>query len=224
MGNFHKIISSLIITILFIPLVFMGANVFFPKFDSYNEFKPCYPPRPTGLTAERSIEFDEENRKCMEESEAKRKVWQEEKNQYDSWKYIFIVAVCLVALLAALFIRLCFFVYKGSGNAGGKTIINVNDGNAGGTAIEHRQKCCDSAETGTIADACRHGDYRTTDQASHDACQCTFHSRYDNNDVSVLQLRKIIQQPVQAGHADIANQFRPLAHNLGGNLCFGSNG
>ncbi len=113
MGNFHKIISSLIITILFIPLVFMGANVFFPKFDSYNEFKPCYPPRPTGLTAERSIEFDEENRKCMEESEAKRKVWQEEKNQYDSWKYIFIVAVCLVALLAALFIPMAFNIKMG---------------------------------------------------------------------------------------------------------------
>ena len=104
--NWQKVLSSLLIVILFIPLVFMGANVFFPKYDYY-EYKRCVvEPRPIDATAEEIKAWDEANQKCQEESQKERQQWEESKRTYEGGKYIFIIVICLIASLAALYIPL----------------------------------------------------------------------------------------------------------------------
>ncbi|MBI1970974.1 hypothetical protein HYS47_04460 [Candidatus Woesearchaeota archaeon] len=108
-----KVLYALIITLLYIPLAFMGANVFFPKFDQFDYYqgKDCYAPMqramPDGkVSTEEQLAYDQRVRECNEAQEKERKAWEEKKRTYDSQKYIFIVAVNLVALLAAIFITL----------------------------------------------------------------------------------------------------------------------
>ena len=42
----------------------------------------------------------------MEESQEERQQWEESKQTYEGGKYIFITAICLIALIAALFLPL----------------------------------------------------------------------------------------------------------------------
>ncbi len=55
--------------------------------------------------------------------------------------------------------------------------IDVDDRHVGGTAVEHAQQRGQATETGSIADARRHGDHGTIDVATHDAGQGTFQAR-----------------------------------------------
>jgi len=95
-----KILLALVVILLYIPLVFMGANVFFPEYtgsDSYYYgYKTC------------SIEGPEstyvQNESCVEEQEVEQKAFQEAKSHYDGNKYIFIVVLNLIVLLIALFV------------------------------------------------------------------------------------------------------------------------
>ncbi len=98
-----KILSALIVTLLYIPLVFMGANVFFPEYtgsDSYyNYYKDC------GITRGESSEIIyEQNSTCMEQQQTEQKSFEDAKAKYDGNKYIFIVLLSLVVLLLAMFI------------------------------------------------------------------------------------------------------------------------
>ena len=98
-----KIIYTLIIVLLFLPLVFMGANIFFPEYsgsDDYYKGGECYE-----LQDEERIETPE-FKECIETEEKERAQYQEAKQAYDSWKYIFVVAVSLLALLIAIFVKL----------------------------------------------------------------------------------------------------------------------
>jgi hypothetical protein len=103
-SNFQKVLSSFIIAILFIPLVFMGSNVFFPKYDwkDYGNFKDCYASIPPKESPEQNEELRREQQDCYREQEENRQAWEAEKRVYDSWKYVFIVSLCLIGLLAAL--------------------------------------------------------------------------------------------------------------------------
>ncbi len=105
--DWQKAISTLLITILFVPLVFMGANVFFPKYDSNYKEKPCaMMPSPEGMTAEETKELNIENQKCWEKNQEEMQKWEENKRKYDSYKYIFIGIVSLLALISTLIIQL----------------------------------------------------------------------------------------------------------------------
>ena len=98
-----KIVLSLVVILLYIPLVFMGANVFFPEYtgsDSYYySYKACtLPADENGAYAQ--------NDSCYEEQQAEQKAYEEAKAQYDGNKYIFIVVLNLIVLLIALFVSL----------------------------------------------------------------------------------------------------------------------
>ncbi len=44
MGDWTKFFYGLIIAVIYVPMVFLGANVFFPKYtgtDSYYQYKNC---------------------------------------------------------------------------------------------------------------------------------------------------------------------------------------
>ena len=105
--DWQKILSSLLIIILFIPMVFMGANVFFPDYDDYYESKRCVSiPRIADATTEEMAEIEKENQECWEENNAEREKWEDAKRIYDGQKYVFIIIVCLIALIASLLIPL----------------------------------------------------------------------------------------------------------------------
>jgi len=83
-----------IVLLIYIPLVFMGANVFFPKYtgpNSYYQYKECA----LSVTPGEDRQIDQ---KCIEEQEQKRIQFETEKNAYNANKYLFIVLIALVSL------------------------------------------------------------------------------------------------------------------------------
>ena len=103
--NWIKILLSLVVILLYIPLLFMGANVFFPEYtgsDSYYSFyKECMYQDPSSEQT-----FYLENQTCREEQEGEQKAFEEAKAKYNGNKYIFIVVLNLIVLLITLFITI----------------------------------------------------------------------------------------------------------------------
>ncbi|MDP3728976.1 MAG: hypothetical protein Q8R18_06020 [bacterium] len=98
-----KVLLALVVILLYIPLVFMGANVFFPEYtgtDSYySSYKDCGITKGEGTTA-----IYEQNSTCYEEQQAEQVAFEEAKSHYDGNKYIFIVVLNLIVLLIAVFV------------------------------------------------------------------------------------------------------------------------
>ena len=112
--NWTKLLYVLIIVLLYIPMVFLGANVFFPEYTGTNSYyqgpgsdcyqKYPYPQNPDTLsTAQRTV-IDDSQRKCQEEYVANQKKWEAEKLAYEGQKYVFIAIFNLLILLLALFL------------------------------------------------------------------------------------------------------------------------
>lgn len=113
--NWTKLISVLIIVLLYIPMVFLGANVFFPKYtgmhsyyqptiDCYNKYP--YPTKPEEGTEALRGDISEKQRVCQQENQQAQEKWEQEKLQYEGTKYVFITLFNLVVLLGAVFIPL----------------------------------------------------------------------------------------------------------------------
>lgn len=101
-----KIIYSLIIIILYVPLVFLGANVFFPKYsgqNSYYQFDDCYKPIP----ADKALILNETaQQECSKAQNLRSQEFQKEKDKYESRKYIAITIFNLLILVIMLFLFL----------------------------------------------------------------------------------------------------------------------
>ncbi len=115
--NWTKLLYMLIIVLLYIPMVFLGANVFFPKFTGmnsyYNEpFQDCYVknPYPAGgiekLNDTERERIDAAQRECQEKNNEVQRKWETEKNAYEGNKYVVVTIFNLVVLLIALFVPL----------------------------------------------------------------------------------------------------------------------
>ncbi|MFH0700806.1 MAG: hypothetical protein V2A62_00045 [Candidatus Woesearchaeota archaeon] len=110
--NWTKLLYVLIIILIYVPMVFLGANVFFPKYtgmDSY--YQPsidCYAKYPTSTsdkaTSAEITAINDKQQKCTEEYQVAQREWEKAKNAYDGWKYVFIALFNLVILLLALFV------------------------------------------------------------------------------------------------------------------------
>lgn len=119
--NWLKFLYVLLIVLVYVPMVFLGANVFFPKFTgSHSYYQPpadCYGKYPypeklevvTGASpvaeAQRTA-LDAQRQKCFEEQKAEQDKFDEEKRLYDGQKYVFITLFNLAILLLALFLPL----------------------------------------------------------------------------------------------------------------------
>ena len=104
-----KWLFTFLVVLLYIPFVFMGANVFFPKYSSYESFdgyRECYPKPVEVQSATLTAQQEAEMQKCQKETEEKRIAWEKEKQRYESWKYFFITVVNLFAVLAIIKINL----------------------------------------------------------------------------------------------------------------------
>src|SRR3989344_9668150 len=99
--KFSKYIYTGIVILIYIPLVFMGANVFFPEFtgsESYYQPEECALPQPVGQ--------DIKTQECYKEQEKNRIAFEKEKNNYNVRKYLFVVIFSLISLLAISFIKI----------------------------------------------------------------------------------------------------------------------
>ncbi|MBI4158825.1 hypothetical protein HY500_01045 [Candidatus Woesearchaeota archaeon] len=100
--KFSKYIYTVIVLLIYIPLVFMGANVFFPKYtgaESYYQPEECVIPQQLG-----SIQ-DLKTQECYKEQEKNRIAFEKEKNNYNVRKYLFVVIFSLISLLIISFIK-----------------------------------------------------------------------------------------------------------------------
>jgi len=113
--NWTKLISVLIIVLLYIPMVFLGANVFFPKYtgthsyyqpsiDCYNKYP--YPAKPEAATDAQRDSISEKQLACQQQNQQEQEKWEQEKLLYEGTKYVFITLFNLVVLLGAVFITL----------------------------------------------------------------------------------------------------------------------
>lgn len=109
--NWTKLIYVLIIVLLYIPMVFLGANVFFPKYTGQNTYY-----QPTGLdcytkylasdklTTEQQTELNQKQAQCQKDQQQAQQTFEEQKQQYESSKYIFVTIFNLIILSLALFL------------------------------------------------------------------------------------------------------------------------
>ena len=111
--NWTKLIYVLIIVLLYTPMVFLGANVFFPKYtgaDSYYhyEYNDCYQKYPASTFEKASTEEQEQitqkQATCQKEQQQTQQTFEQQKQQYEGTKYIFVIAFNLIILLIALFL------------------------------------------------------------------------------------------------------------------------
>src|SRR3989338_1003132 len=103
-----KWLFTFLVVLLYIPFVFMGANVFFPKYgpgDYFEGYNNCYP-KPVEVDKTLNAQQEAEIQECQRESEEKRITWENVKQKYESWKYFFITIVNLIAILAIVKINL----------------------------------------------------------------------------------------------------------------------
>jgi len=120
--NWTKLLYVLVITLLYVPMVFLGANVFFPEYtgsQGHYRDKQCYPPYPISerlapeqqemISRERQAEIDQ----CLTEERQERLVWEEQRAVYDGYKYMAIVGFNLVMLFIILFFTLKEAIIQG---------------------------------------------------------------------------------------------------------------
>ncbi|HSU72223.1 MAG TPA: hypothetical protein VLJ21_00030 [Candidatus Binatia bacterium] len=105
--NWTKLLYVLVITLLYVPMVFLGANVFFPKYTGSNSYyqptSDCYLKYQNGgkeLTPEQQAGIEQ----CNAEQRAAQTAFEDARAVYNGWKYTGIVAFNLVVLLVALFV------------------------------------------------------------------------------------------------------------------------
>ena len=111
----NKLLYVFIIALIYVPMVFLGANVFFPKYTGVNSYyhgpyQDCYqkypsPERPETLLEAQRLKLADDQQKCNEEFQKAQQQWEEEKRAYDSQKYVFIAFFNLIILGGALFLR-----------------------------------------------------------------------------------------------------------------------
>ena len=111
--NWTKLLYVLIIVLLYIPMVFVGANVFFPEYTGQNAYyqgpyADCYAkyPYPVQPTQEQSQAISEKQMACQDEFNVAQREFEQEKLAYEARKYIFITIFNLAILLFALFVTL----------------------------------------------------------------------------------------------------------------------
>jgi uncharacterized integral membrane protein len=114
MVDWTKLLYVLVIALLYVPMVFLGSNVFFPKFTGSESYfrgtEECYPRfAPSDkLPLEEQQRISEEQQKqineCQERMRVQEKIFNDERAVYNGWKYAAITGFNLLILLLIVFI------------------------------------------------------------------------------------------------------------------------
>ena len=112
--NWTKLFYVFIIALIYVPMVFLGSNVFFPKYTGSNAYyqgvyddcygKFSYPKDVDTLSDKEQMAIDKQRTGCQEEQRQKQVQWEEAKRAYDGPKYVFIALFNLIILGVALFV------------------------------------------------------------------------------------------------------------------------
>lgn len=112
--NWTKLLYVLMIVLLYVPMVFLGANVFFPEYTGSNAYyqgpymdcygKFPYPANPETLSAAERAAIAENQQKCNQDFQKEQQAFEQEKLSYEGRKYVFISLFNLGILLLALFL------------------------------------------------------------------------------------------------------------------------
>ena len=88
----NKYVFAIAICLLYIPMVFMAVNTFFPEIPDND----CYIARPfvEGDEAE-NIKYNEEMRECEQ-------AYSKEESRYDGWKFIVVMIINIIAAFVML--------------------------------------------------------------------------------------------------------------------------
>lgn len=101
------------IVLLYVPMVFLGANVFFPQYTGtnayYHGYTDCYgkypyPAEPDKLSVAARAVIDGNQRKCNEDFQKAQEEFEQKKLSYEGRKYVFTSLFNLGILLLALFL------------------------------------------------------------------------------------------------------------------------
>lgn len=113
MVNWIKLLYVLVIALLYVPMVFLGANVFFPKYTGTESYfrgnEECYPRFPISekLAPVEQQQLSEaqqtKTNECLARMRVEELAWNEARNEYNGWKYAAITAFNLIILLIVLF-------------------------------------------------------------------------------------------------------------------------
>lgn len=111
--NWTKLLYIAIIVLLYVPMVFVGANVFFPKYTGANAYyhgpydSDCFSKFPSpaeDITEKERTEIEQQRQRCGEDYRLAQQKFEEEKLAYEGPKYVFIALFNLVILVLALFL------------------------------------------------------------------------------------------------------------------------
>lgn len=112
--NWTKLLYVLMIVLIYVPMVFLGANVFFPEYTGTNSYyhgpypdcyqKYPYPEKPETVSETERLAIDENQRECQTELQQQQEKFEREKLAYDGNKYVYIALFNLAILLLALFL------------------------------------------------------------------------------------------------------------------------
>lgn len=107
-----KLIYSLIVIFLYVPLVFVGVRTFLPEYTDhydYPAYKDCYAYAPYAegsqcYSAEEQAKMVEKRDQCIEEQQAEQTKYDDAKREYDAWRYLAILGVAVLTLVLMMFI------------------------------------------------------------------------------------------------------------------------
>lgn len=108
-SKWSGILYPVIIALLFIPLAFMGANVFFEE-EQYN-WDNCYYPKAVASEPTQT-ELDEQER-CNKENQVEQERVNDANKIVQGYKYVFVTILSLIALLVALFVPVVSYIKQG---------------------------------------------------------------------------------------------------------------
>lgn len=118
-----KLIYTLIVIFLYVPLVFLGVRTFLPEYTNYDYpvYKDCYGYAPyvetdKCYTAEEQTKIVEARDQCVAEQQAEQKAYDDAKRGYDTWKYLSVLGFAVLTLMLVMFlvfdvpIKIGFFI------------------------------------------------------------------------------------------------------------------
>ena len=109
--SWTKLIYTLIVIFLYVPLVFLGVRTFLPEYTGYDYpmYKDCYGYAPYAeeskcYDADEQAAMVEKRDQCLEEQQIEQKVYDDGKRQYDTWKYLSVLGVVVLTLVLVMFL------------------------------------------------------------------------------------------------------------------------
>ncbi|MBI5072362.1 hypothetical protein HZA99_00940 [Candidatus Woesearchaeota archaeon] len=110
--SWSKLVYTVIVIFLYVPLVFVGVQTFLPNYADYNypgQYKDCYAYIQYSQTdkcynAQEQTAMVEKRDQCVADQQTEQKAYDDAKRQYDIWKYVSTLAVAVLTLVLVMLI------------------------------------------------------------------------------------------------------------------------